>query len=129
MRGVKHDLYCTRCATERYDQVVNPDRLPRCPNCHRRMRVSWARGKAPSNDVYGSPQTSRVLSDEYGRDLTYTSARERDRAMAKLGCVPAGDPVGGARAETYVPGAKSYLLGSLGSKSGSKRTAPQARSR
>lgn len=126
--SVIHDVYCRHCGAERFDVDVDLDDMPHCPKCTQRMRVSWARGKAPKTDVYGSEQTSRVLSDEQGRDLTYTSARQRDRAMAKLGCVPAGDPVGGARAETYRPGAKTYLLGSGGSKSGSRRTAPQARS-
>ena len=127
--SVQHDLYCRWCGAERHDVMVNPDVLPLCISCGRPMRVSWSRGKVPSTDIYGSEQTSRVLSDEHGNDLSYTSTRERDRAMAKLGCVPAGDPVGGARAETYRPGAKSYLLGSVGSKEGSKRTAHQARSR
>ena len=59
-----------------------------CPSCGAAMR------KLPSlfaTDVCGSTQYSQAL------DIEYTSTRDRERQMKRLGFEPAGDKVHGAR--------------------------------
>lgn len=93
MRGVLHDLRCPACDWEKANVRIVGGEFPHCPRCE--TRTTW-RPFLPATDVRGSEQTSEVLWDEFDRPLTYTSSRERDAKMAKLGCVPAGDRKHGA---------------------------------
>ena len=64
-------------------------KYPPCTNCG--GETEFLVTKAPATDVLGHEIYDEVL------DVTYTSARERDRKMAEANFQPCGDPVGGAR--------------------------------
>ena len=93
-----HDLFCTSCNIMRENVWCRIGArgvlLPRCQRCGGKQR--WM-PFVPNTDVYGSTKTSEVLYEDIGRPATYTSRRELEAKMKRIGFTPCGDPVGGAR--------------------------------
>jgi hypothetical protein len=50
-----------------------------------------------ATDVFGCESVDNVLCEAPGVPLRGTSTREREKKMARMGYIPAGDKVGGAR--------------------------------
>ena len=115
---IRHDLHCPGCDYESLDALVRPDNFGDCPNCGSKLR--WTPTTAPATDVAGGTQEDHtgILTDPAGRNLTWSSSRERDRKMYEAyGVRPVGDKVGGARNE-YSPLGKTIThFGSRGNRS------------
>ena len=92
--GVLHDLFCQNCGATRKNVVVVKGAFPDCQRCASTMR--W-QPFVVATDVLGHETTSRILDEAPNRPLTYTSTKERDRKMKRLGFEPAGDRIHGAR--------------------------------
>lgn len=91
-----HDVQCLACGTIEPNVMVRGRDYGPCQACGGER--TWL-PFVVHTDVCGSEQIAPMLRDEMGQVLTYTSTRERDQKMARLGFSPAGDKVGGARNE------------------------------
>jgi len=96
-----HDLRCTDCGNVEPNMTVKVGCYTPCPLC------GGARTWLPfvfNTDVYGSTKTSQILHEDVNRPATYSSRRELEAKMKRLGFEPCGDKVGGARDETVFRG-------------------------
>jgi hypothetical protein len=108
---IRHDLACPGCDYEARDQLVRFAEYGDCPRCGTALR--WVPTTPPATDVCGSVQTSNVLTDAAGNDLTWSSSRERDAKMLRdFGVRPVGDTVRGARTPYDPLGKHSFHFGS-----------------
>lgn len=90
-------MYCRSCGYQG-EHAFSWESRPHCPQGCGPMRVDFSTwGHGPATDVYGSEQVSRVLEDEHGRPLRYTSTTDRDAQMRRMGFYPVGDKVRGSR--------------------------------
>lgn len=113
-----HDLYCPGCDAEYFDQTVQAGCYGECELCGTPLR--WRPTKPPATDVLGSTQEDHqgVLTDAAGRNLTWTSSRERDRKMKEIhGAEPRGDRVRGARTGDDRLGRRSFHFGAASHRS------------
>lgn len=89
-----HDLICRVCESiERNVWVKSDGRYSPCSCGGERTWMPFV----PATDVYGSTKTSEILHEDIGKPATYSSRRELERKMKRIGFEPCGDSVRGAR--------------------------------
>lgn len=91
-----HDLRCKVCDVVRENVFVRGTSYPPCPSCG--GETTWV-PFVFATDCYGSTKTSQILYEDVGRPATYSSRRELESKMKRIGFDPCGDKVGGARNE------------------------------
>ena len=91
------DLRCIACGAVMPEVPCEYLKYPPCSLCSGAMVITWERGKPPSTDVYGSAKWNEASGQ------VHSSTREVEQFMADPekggGFYPAGDLVGGARAD------------------------------
>lgn len=89
-----YDLHCTRCDATWRDVSCRPGEWGTCTCGAPRAMTPFVF----ATDVLGCERVSGVLDEGVGdRPLRYTSTREREAKMRRMGFEPAGDRVHGAR--------------------------------
>lgn len=89
-----HDLRCRSCGDiERNVWTATDGRYTPCVCGGERTWVPFV----ANTDCYGSTKTSEILYEDVGKPATYSSRRELERKMKRIGFDPCGDKVGGAR--------------------------------
>ena len=85
------DWRCDPCDTAVLAVASHRDDPQQCSGCGGLMHISWEGGVAPRTDVFGSAKRFDCVDGEF------TSSRQLQATMRKLGYEHAGDPVGGVR--------------------------------
>ncbi len=103
-----HDLRCKSCDAIETNVLVSVNQYGWCQKCGGpRTWVPFV----PMTDVYGSTKTSEVLYEDIGKPATYSSRRELEKKMSRLGYSPCGDSVGGARNNDGYKGTSFSIAG------------------
>lgn len=95
-----YDLHCTACGHEVRNVMTPAGEWGTCAKCQAPM--TWT-PFVFATDVRGCETVSSVLDESrdevtgHNRPLSWTSTREREQKMKRMGFEPAGDRVGGAR--------------------------------